>query len=55
VVKRILIILDDDEYEMLKKIKGKRTWKDLLVGNALAVGPRPKCCTSTHAEESKGS
>ena len=42
-VKRILIILDDDEYEMLRKIKGERTWKDLLIESALTMNAHSEC------------
>jgi len=30
-VKRIQIILDDKEHAELLKVKGKRTWKELLM------------------------
>ena len=30
-VKHILIELEDEEYEALRRIKGRRTWKELLL------------------------
>ena len=30
-VKRIFIALDNDDFEMLKTLKGKRTWEEFLV------------------------
>jgi len=30
-VKQIQIILDDDEYDELIKVKGSRTWKEFLI------------------------
>jgi len=30
-VKRIFIVLDDDEFEVLKKAKGEKTWKELMM------------------------
>jgi len=34
-VKQIQIILDDDEYLDLLKVKGKRTWKELLLESSV--------------------
>jgi len=30
-VKHIFIVLDDDEFEALKKTKGEKTWKELMM------------------------
>jgi hypothetical protein len=30
VVKRVHVVLDDDEYDRLTDAKGDRTWKDVL-------------------------
>ncbi len=35
-VKRILLVLDDETFEKLKKLKGERSWEEFLVKSALA-------------------
>jgi len=36
-VRRIQLILDDNEFEKLKKIKGSKTWEEFLVKPFLEV------------------
>jgi hypothetical protein len=31
VVKRVHVVLDDDEYDRLTDAKGDRTWKEMLI------------------------
>ena len=38
-VKRIVIVLDDAEHEKLRKLKGSRTWKQVLI-NGLKRGKK---------------
>jgi hypothetical protein len=38
VVRRILLFLDDGEFERLKAMKGGRTWKEFLVDPVLKGG-----------------
>ncbi|MEM1525263.1 MAG: hypothetical protein QW618_03885 [Nitrososphaerales archaeon] len=37
-VKRIFLVLDDDEFDRLVKLKGNKTWKELLVDPLLKGG-----------------
>lgn len=34
-VKRILLVVDDDEFEKLKAAKGSKTWEEFLVKERL--------------------
>lgn len=42
-VKRIQLILDDKDFERLKKIKGNKTWEELLVKPILDVVDTGEC------------
>ncbi len=41
-VRRIFLILDDDEFSRLMARKGEMTWKEFLVDSHLPEGDNPK-------------
>lgn len=38
-VKHILLILDDEEYFLLKKMKGKKSWREFILESLLRNTP----------------
>jgi len=43
-VKRIQLILDDEDFEKLKKLKGDKTWEELLVEPVLRISDTGSGC-----------